>query len=532
MKIVQPLSTDGPAAAPTETHPHNPYSVHRLRRAVVRFLGGQALQALGYAAVLLLLVRVLPIADYGAYMLLTGLAEMTLILTSLGLITAGRRYLPQIILTVSSRRLFGYTFTMMAMQMAVLGLVTASLWHYWDRVVEVMGLSAAQAAVASPAILLFFLIPAFRFTCELLDALLEQGKSRFVSAFMMNARVAGIAGLLGLGMKIDLATVLGLDIAVATMCLFMAQGLLIRSLTMLRTPSATGAVPTREIARFIWHMAPADLLGAANSAGAMRFALANSLGIAESGLFAFLHGLQRLAGRYLLPGTLLRGVIMPMLVSRASNGGRMSILTPGASLLIKSNLLVVGAGIVVVAIGGDRIIALLSGGKFQHAGLTLLLMFLALVSSAQGLVLGMVLQVIGRTATLRATSFLAPVALFLVWRFADRGLNVAILFLVASAALSNIIVTSTLVRSGQYRVDWRGQGAIYVSAFVAIVLGLGLETVGMPDVPASGLALAAFCLLVPIFRPFNPDEYAIVEKAVGRRVATWTIGIVARRRDK
>jgi hypothetical protein len=524
VKLSQPIG--GADAAPRAGEL---YSVQRLRRAVTRFLGGQVLQALGYAAVLLLLVRLLPVRDYGAYMLLSGLAEMTLIVASFGLLSTGRRYLPQVIVSSSRRHLFGFVFAIVGLQLGILATLTVLLWRHWDAASQAMALSAEQAAAAKTGLALFLLVPAVRFACELLDSLLEQGRSRLVSACMINARLAGIALLAGAGGGIDLRSVLAIDVTVTAACLMLAYGFLIRSLSSLRPAAADGPLPLRDIARFMWHMAPSDLLGSASSAGALRLALANSIGVAESGLFAFLQSLQRLAGRYLLPGTLLRSLIMPMLVARASAPAGASVLAHGASLLIKSNVIVVGAGIAVIAVGGDRIVGLLSGGKFPQAGFTLLLMFVALVSSAQGVVLGMVMQVTARASVLRTTSLLAPLALLLIWLFADRGLDFAVMILIASGVLSNLIVVAALRRSAGIGIEWRGQGAVYLAMLGAIAAGRAVEAAGLSAVPSGGVALACFGLLLVLTRPFNAAEYAMVEKTVGRRMALRTIGLLAKR---
>ena len=52
------------------------YSVHRFRRALLQFVGGRLAQAAARAVLVLALVRVLPIVDYGAYMLIVGNQEM------------------------------------------------------------------------------------------------------------------------------------------------------------------------------------------------------------------------------------------------------------------------------------------------------------------------------------------------------------------------------------------------------------------------------------------------------------------------
>ena len=53
----------------------NTYSVKRFRKAMLQFVGGRLGQLAARAVLVLALVRILPVADYGAYMLIVGKAE-------------------------------------------------------------------------------------------------------------------------------------------------------------------------------------------------------------------------------------------------------------------------------------------------------------------------------------------------------------------------------------------------------------------------------------------------------------------------
>ena len=505
------------------------YGISRLQRAVVQFIRGRILQALGQAALLLILVRLLPVPDFGAYMLVVGLSEMMLVAASFGTLQVGRRYLPQMVVLLSADRLLRFVSTLIGIQVAILCAVLAVFWSAWSAIMPVAGFTPEQIAAARPALLLLLLVPAVNFCCELLDALLEQGRSRLVGSLMIYGRIAGIGLLLYLGMDIDLRAVLAIDAVVVGSGLLLAYLFLYRRLSVLHAGDADGEVPLREIARFAWHMGPVDLMGSTSSPGAVRLVLANAIGIAESGLFAFLQSIQRLVGRY-LPGTLLRGIVMPVLVARAFLPGGMAVVETGASLLIKANLLIVAAGTVVIALCGDELVSLLSGGRFPGAGLTLLLMYLALAVIAQRSVIEMVMQITGQTAALRATAVIAPFALVAVWKVAEQGLNAAILVMICAAALANGIATAALVRRrGGFRLEWKGQLSIIASAGAAVGSGLILESAGLGLVSATVAAMALFALMQGLLRPFTPNEFLVVEKAIGPRAARLTLGLLAQR---
>jgi hypothetical protein len=364
----------------------------------------------------------------------------------------------------------------------------------------------------------------------MLEALLEQGRSQLTSGLVVYGRIIAVLALIASPLSITLEAVLWIDIAVNSVCVLLGLYLLRQSLKTLRRSNANGTLPMRDILRFAWHMGPADLMVSTSMPGALRLALANSIGIIESGLFAFLQSLQKLVGNY-LPGTLLRNIVMPMMLSRAQTPDGKAILEAGTRLLIKTNLLIIALCAVVIAVYGDTLVALLSDGKFPHAGLTLLLLFMALAASSQRIIIEMVMQVIGKTATLRATALIAPISLGLVWLFAGYGLNVAILIIAGAMATANAIAVRVLSQyQDGFRLDWQGQLMIYLSATCGIGLGFTLTAFGLHPLASTALAVVAFALIILLVKPYDQHEFAVVEKAAGRRIARLSLGLFYRTR--
>lgn len=501
----------------------NHYSIGRLQRAMGQFVGGRVLQALGQAALVLVLVRVLSPHEFGIYMLVIGLAEAMLALGSFGTLQVVRRFLPQMIVTLPAPRLFRFVFLLIGVQISALVLITLLAWWRWPLIAEAIGLAPERAATVAIAVMLFVLIPSVNFACELLDALLEQGRSRLVGSLLVYSRLGALVFLLVSAASIDLALVLRIDVAIAAAALLLAWILLCGSLRTLHVRDASGTVPWQDILRFMRHMAPMDMLGVTGTPGAIRLVLASALGVVESGLFAFLQSLQRLVGRY-LPGTLLRGIVMPVLVSRAYQPGGRAIVEIGASLLIKSNLLIIAAGTVVITCCGDELVGLLSGGRFRDAGSTLLLMYIALAITSQRNILEMILQILGRAAVLGRTALITPIALSVMWAIADRGIEAAVLVLIGASALANGIATAVLVRDDGFRLEWRGQLAIVLTAIAAAGAGFALNAFGMHAPLSAAVALALFVAMQFVFRPFTEAEMAVVEKTLGPR-----LGVLLRR---
>ena len=320
----------------------NPYGVKRFRRAFVHFIGGRVVQASARAALILILVRVLDVGDYGVYMLIVGLSEMMLEVVSFGLLPVAHRFLPQMVRELPLNRLVRFVMSMIAMQTTVLIVVGFLIANYWSAITPFFGFSAEQTEASKAAVLLLVLVPMFRFSVDLLEGHLEQGKAQISRALMPTGRAIVVVSFIALGLGIDLHTVLWIDIWVTAFCLLLAWVLLVQSMFSLHNPDADGQLPIKQMLEFGWYMAPVGLMGATGSPGALRMVLASVLGVVEAGLFAFLQSLQRLVGRY-LPGTLLRGIIRPMLVDRFLKPGGIKVVEAGNALLAKSNLLLVAA---------------------------------------------------------------------------------------------------------------------------------------------------------------------------------------------
>lgn len=492
-----------------------PYSVHRFRRALLQFVGGRLAQAAARAILVLLLIRVLPVEDYGAYMLIVGTAELLLQVGSFGILPTMQRYLPQLLGTLSLRRLYAFVTTMIFAQMAILAGVAYAVSLAWDTVAPYFNMTPAQIEATRYGAWLFLIVPAFRFGTEMLEAMLAPGQ--IARALMVFARVGALLALLLLKSEVTLFDVVMIDVVAIGASVIVLLLSIVRTLASLHTPPASAApMPLGEMARFAGQMALVGPMSGTSSPGALRLVLANGLGLAESGLFAFLQNLERLVSRY-LPATLLRNLIRPVLISRYAGHGGKDVMRAGTGLLLKSNLLVVIGGVVFIAVCGDEVVRILSGGKFVGAGLTLLLLYVNMIATSQRGVQEMVMQITGHTRALWLTSVVKPVALLLVWFFAPQGLNVAVVIVTAGSLLSNALATRVLRRKTDwFRIDWRGTAAIVLPGLNAAVLGILLTDRTQPLV-AGAIALVVFLVFVRMARPFNSGEVGAVERVMGAR---------------
>ena len=493
------------------------YSVHRFRAALLQLVGGRMAQAGARMVLVLALVRVLPIEEFGAYMLIVGAAELLLQVGSCGILPLAQRYIPQLLPVLPTHRMQRFILGLVVMQVSVLAVATLLIGHYWTALTPLFGMTAEQAAATRFAAWLFLAVPVFRFSAELLETMLGFGQA--ARAIMVFVRAGAVLLLIAWLPRVTLNDVLVTDLLVTSLCAAVLLYRIRRNVARLATSAGEGRFPVAEMTRFTWHMALVGALGGTANPGALRLVLANGLGLAESGLFAFLQSLERLVSRY-LPATVLRNLIRPVLISRYVGRGSTDLLKAGTGLLLKSNLLAVVGGIVVIAVCGDEIVRVLSGGKFVGAGLTLLLLYVNMIATSQRGVQEMVMQITGQTRALWLTTLVSPVALLLVWLASGHGLNFAVLVITAGSLISNSLATGVLqARTDWFRVDWRGVMTIGAAGAIAAAIGILLRSEISPFV-AAVLAFGLFVLCVRIGRPFSAVEIGAVERVVGKRAMT------------
>lgn len=492
------------------------YSGERLRKAMMHFATGRIAQSLARAVLLLILVRLLPLKDYGAYMVVVGLSEMMLQLASFGLLPVSQRFTPELLTTISAQKFSRFVKSLITLQWASLIAVVAILWQNWLLITPALGFSAEQAIASQNAVGLLLLVPTFRFAAELLETLLEQGRAQLSRALMPILRVLGIGIAFTLNADLSLQSILLIDIAATLACVLVAYGFLFGRLKRLNNTLENESLPLNDMLQFARHMWIVDLLSVCSAPGAIRMALGASLGIAASGLFAFLQSLERLISRY-LPGTLLRGLIRPVMIDRFKNANGASWVATGMNLLVKCNLLIIAAAAILVVICGDELVAILSGEKFTTAGFTLFAMLLALMISSQRNVVDMIMKITRQTNVLRITALISPLILLLILSLPHLSLNIAILLL-ASGTAAVILINLHFLKeyNVEFSLDWNGNLRILIPAIVASLNGIYLATVIHPY--AAVLAsLSGFLIFLLLSRPLSAQEFQLIKVSLGKK---------------
>ena len=486
----------------------NLYSGDRFRRALTAFLLGRAAQAIGNFVLILLVVRFLEGDDYGAYMALWGLVETLVPLSSLGLLEAVRRFMPELATKGSKRALVSFLRFTTLTRLSILSAWAVCLAMAWPPLATWIGLTDSQAEDSRIVVLLVFMVLAFRHTAELLETLLEQRWSQTAHATMAIGRLLGLLALAASQM-VTIASLLLVDVAVSALCFLIAQRALIARVRTL-APDGTFKVATRQVVLFAWNMAGTNLLQACASPGTLRLLAARMLGLEAMGLYAFLQQLLNMVARY-MPAQLLSNLVRPMLISQRARGdARMAGQSIG--LMWKSNLLIVMVGVAVSVVAGDSIIKLASGERLTEAGFALLLLMIGLGANCQVALLNMAMQIFDHTRALRAQSFLLLSVPAAAWMGARLGLEGFVAGVVTMYWFRNAVSTWWMQQNGVL-VDLDYLGVLrMVSAMLIVLWPVCAIEVYVGPLLGVLLLFSTLVLAGTVAKPFNNGDQRVLER--------------------
>lgn len=498
------------------------YSGPAVRRAAWQFLSGKAASALLTFIILLWLVRLLPVKEYGAYVVFIAGTELGIAVAGMGLHWLAARHVPDFRLHASGPELNRLCLRLALWQATALVVVAAAIATMIDFYLHWANLSG-YSAVAWLALALLITEGMGRFLSEgLMAPLMLQRQARICLILRQALLLGAIAGLT-FSRQAGLIMVLAAEVMASTLAWSVAGIALARHLRGLRTKAsepgwqATGVVEQWRIAL---RMHAARLITLAYSPQVFLNLVQRALGAEAAALFGFLRTLYEQAGRY-LPATLLFSVLRPKLIVSHLHGG-MADLARHANLAGKLSLFALLPIIAVVALAGDALVTLLSGNKFAAGGAILFGLLLALVPISQQQIIETVAVATGRPGlcTLGAALGLLSLPLMLILLDMGIGLWAPVLAIISAEIVFNATVLAGLATAG-FRPDWAGASKLLASAVLAWLGAYGVMLIGHGAtvlVLAILVAALLFIALAWIFEAFTAEERKSLDAMLGRRL--------------
>lgn len=501
----------------------HPYTVAALQRGAWHFLSGKAVSGMLTLAILLWLVRLLPVEEYGAYVSLIATTELAFALGGLGLPWAAARFLPEARLNASHGVTRTLVWRLAWWQAGVLGLIAVMVGLTYRTLLPSLDM-AVSVGIGIATAGLIFAEGTGRFLRDgLLSPLMCQNTVRNSLIFRQVLFILSIAGL-DFTQQTSLGAVLAAELAASAIAAVVAIVGLARHLRELPAlANHTGWVPPT--ARDLWLVAlpmyGGHLLALAYGPQVFLLLLQRFAGAEAAAVFGFLRTIYEQAARY-LPATLLFSLVRPKLVASYVGGGGMAELSRNTNLAGKLSLFVLMPVLAFSFKGGEPLVALLSGNKFPDTRLLFFGFMLALVPYSQRQLLETVAVTAGRAGLCTLGAGMGLLALPLMfWQLSvDAGPWAGVATLGIGHLLFVLSVMAGLKATG-YGADMASLTKLALAAVTSGGATMLVPHQTTPMIELTALALTAgtvFLGMAWLLSPFPAAERLRMNQLLGKNV--------------
>lgn len=510
----------------------SPYSGHALRRAFLHFATGKGFGAVIGIAWLLLLVRELPLADYGAYVTFTAYLNIFVVVGSFGLISMAERYVPEHrslsagpVLARFLTRLVALRLGLLAITCLVVAVFSAPL----------LGLISVEDMTVA---FLVFQVVVFgeglcRYIEVIFDSLLQQKYSQISTLFRYGLRLlALISYQFFFEKQLDLLTWIAIEAVTVSLGAALALVLMGKIVRKARHEDAKDLVECKlDYPRYIRYSAPIYLgriVALLSGIEMAKLITTKTLGLEASAVFGFCASLAMTVQRY-LPTYLLMGMVRPLFITAFHSDNPQKRLDFLFSMIVKLNMFVILPALALTTVLGDGIVHIFSSEKIGGGGLMLTLMLGFVVSQALRIAHGMVLISLedGNGALIIAIA--AATVFVLSTFFASAYGPVALILGLIGADFVAMAIAGHRIRMKSYGLNYpyRGVAKLFLATFAAtgFIFLIDFLLVGYGEssriLIAGGLGMALYALLAWSIRPFSSEERGAINRMLPVRLFVW-----------
>lgn len=505
----------------------HPYSIDALKRSALHFLSGKAISAFLTFLIVLWLVRVLPVAEYGVYVTLVAGMELTFGLSSLGLSWMAVRYLPEYRLHAKGVELSHLTTRLIVWQGASLLCFASVLYLSMEPLLATDDMSSYRDAANLYLLVLLVEGQGRQIRESLLGGLLQQSSAQ-LSQIVRNLVFIIILAMMAMSNSVTLIGVIKAELAASILAAFIA---LVRLAQYLLAHRESDGQPgwqepkSIEMWRTALRMYLSEMLTMLYSTQIFVILVQRYLGLESAAVFGFLRSLYEQISRY-LPATLLMGLVRPKLVASYVSRGSMEELSRNANLAGKLSLFVLMPLVAFSGVVGQETVGLLSGAKFNQTGMLFFGFMLVLIPFSQRQILETVAVAAGQSSLCARAAFsgLLILPLIYVLLYEQMGLWAAIISLGVGHLVFNAIMLIGMSGKMGYQADFTGFRKMVVSALAGYLVALSLTAIKSVAVKLVGVAfvvVVVFLIAAYIAKPFTGDERAKINRLLNRRLFVW-----------
>lgn len=510
------------------------YSGSALKKGAIQYLTGKLATATLTFAILITMVRILSLSEYGAYLVFVSGVELCISLSGFGIPWIASRYLPEYKLHASGAALKSFITRLIYWQITAL-LVSALLAYLFLNVyLKAVGLNQYKW-VAEFFIVVFVIEGVGRFYRDFIfgPLLLQKAArtslvSRHLSLFLI-VFVLGVLGHASLN-AVVLAELTASTIGLVFACLGYNEN--IKEFQSYAGEPTWSEPPIKSQWRVGLNMYMSFVLTLSYSPHVFINIVQRFLGQEASALFGFLRNLNDQIARN-LPANLLVNFIKPKLVANFVKGGGVDGLSRDANLAGKLSLFVLMPLIVFSALVGSQFISILSGAKFNNSGFLFFgFVSVILLPFSQRQTLESVAVILNKAKLCSIASFSGLIMLPLVYIMLNSGLGLwsAILAVGSGYFLFNIIVIAGLKKLN-YKVDYQAVIKLVVSSVATYIISkfiIEYLVFSIEEIPQAIKLIMVFCIgstlylyLTWLIKPFSSNERGRLNKIINRKLFIW-----------
>lgn len=505
----------------------SPYSSDALKRSALHFLTGKAISAFLTLLIVLWVVRLLPVAEYGAYVTLVAGMELTFGISGLGLSWMAVRYLPEYRLHAKGVDLSRLATRLIAWQGASL-LCFALVLHFSMGPLLASNDLASYRDAADLYLLVLLAEGLGRQIRESILAGLLQQASAQLSLITKNLAFIVLLVLMTMSSSITLVDVVKAELAASILATVIALVRLAKYLLAHR--KSVGQSDWQEPKTMeMWHTAIkmylSEMLTMLYSPQIFVILIQRHLGLESAAVFGFLRSLYEQIARY-LPATLLMSLVRPKLVASYVSRGGMEELARNANLAGKLSLFVLMPLVAFSGVAGQEVISLLSDTRFSKTGMLFFGFMLVLIPFSQRQILETVAIASGQSSLCARAALSGLLMLPLAYGLliGHMGLWAAIISLGVGHLVFNGILLIGMSSKTGYQADFPGFIKLIVSALAGYLVALSLTaitSVTLKLIGAAFLVAVVFLVVAYIAKPFAVDERARINHLLKRNLFVW-----------
>ncbi len=481
----------------------NPYERENALKGALHYLFGRGVAGTAGFLTVLLLVRYMDVSNYATYTALSGLVSLCGIIASLGMERVIARYVPEARLFRSAKELGRIIWITSAIRLAAALLIVLLLYVCWTYVDQL--LAVVQFKNFSAGLCCFIVAEGlFQHFSSVLQSLVMQKTLTRLLVIQWAGRLLMIAMVVTLNSAINWEDSLWIcaipeTLGVAGFIVVIRQYLQKLPHKELIEDADPDWPDYGKVTEVALHNYSFTLLAAPPQGYFMKVLTAAYLPVELVAAYGFFISVAEKVRQY-TPLHFFYGLLEPVMIAGYLKDRDFSALCRRCQLIYKLNLLLMVPAVAWVAVAGDSIVGLITGGKFHGLSWILVLVMVQLTIGSHVVLLQLILNSLEKSRLLIEGSMYALPAMMIAIVVSIFIKPIYLLFtpLLFSMVMNSYLIFQLSVSNHPYQPSRKMLGGVLLSGaitFAAMTLA-GVENIWMQSPVEHGVLTLVSVMLV------------------------------------